>query len=72
MVGDGWRKKRALTAVLCLWGLMFSVSCGALRLEAGSKQKLEVQKHLKRLNKTPVKSIQVVFPSHFLFAYLVF
>ncbi|KAK4764179.1 hypothetical protein SAY87_013617 [Trapa incisa] len=62
MVGDGGggggRKGRAFAVVLVLWGLMFSVSCVASRLESGSKQTLEVQKHLKRLNKTPVKSIQ--------------
>ncbi|PKI35358.1 hypothetical protein CRG98_044272, partial [Punica granatum] len=59
MVGGGGRKRRALAAFLCLLGLMASLSCGgAARLEDGSKQKLEVQKHLKRLNKAPVKSIQ--------------
>ncbi|KAK4762852.1 hypothetical protein SAY86_008620 [Trapa natans] len=56
--GGGGRKGRAFAVVLVLWGLMFSVSCVASRLESGSKQTLEVQKHLKRLNKTPVKSIQ--------------
>lgn len=65
MVDSGGGKRRALAAVLCLWGLTVSLSCGASRLEAGPKQKLKVQKHLKRLNKAPVKSIQVVFPLPF-------
>lgn len=64
MVGGGRKKNTALTAVLCLLMLMltFSLSCGASSLEAGSKQTLKVQKHLKRINKTPVKSIQVALP----------
>lgn len=66
MAGGGSGNNRALAAVLCLWVLMFTLSCGASRLEAGSKQTLEVRKHLKRLNKTPVKSIQVVLPFLFI------
>lgn len=44
------------------------LSCGAWRLEARSKQKLEVEKHLNRFNKAPVKSIQVVL--HLPFQYV--
>ncbi|KAK4786162.1 hypothetical protein SAY86_002851 [Trapa natans] len=59
MADDGGWRRRVFAVALFLWGLTLSVSCVALRLEAGSKQTLEVQKHLKRLNKTPVKSIQL-------------
>lgn len=47
-----------LLLVLCLWGLLISLS-SASRLGA-SRQKLEVNKHLNRLNKPPVKTIQVL------------
>ncbi|PON64154.1 hypothetical protein PanWU01x14_126760 [Parasponia andersonii] len=49
------RKVRALMAVLCLWSFI-SLTCAA-RLSP-SRQKLEVQKHLNRLNKPSVKSIK--------------
>ncbi|KAJ1405413.1 hypothetical protein SESBI_25963 [Sesbania bispinosa] len=45
-----------LLLVFCLWGLLISLSSAA-RLSA-SRQKLEVTKHLNRLNKPPIKSIQ--------------
>jgi len=43
--------------VFCLWGVFISLSSAA-RLSV-SRQKLEVAKHLNRLNKAPVKTIQV-------------
>lgn len=43
--------------VFCLWGVFISLSSAA-RLSV-SRQKLEVAKHLNRLNKSPVKTIQV-------------
>ena len=43
--------------LFCLWGVFFSLSSAA-RLSV-SRQKLEVAKHLNRLNKSPVKTIQV-------------
>lgn len=46
-----------LVLVFCLWGVLISLSSAA-RLSA-SRQKLEVTKHLNRLNKPPVKTIQV-------------
>lgn len=46
-----------LVLVFCLWGVLISLSSAA-RLSA-SRQKLEVAKHLNRLNKPPVKTIQV-------------
>uniref|UniRef100_A0A2P2KGH7 Uncharacterized protein MANES_03G087500 n=1 Tax=Rhizophora mucronata TaxID=61149 RepID=A0A2P2KGH7_RHIMU len=45
-----------LALIFCLWGL-FSTPCAAARLSV-SRQKLEVQKHLNRLNKPAVKTIQ--------------
>ncbi|RZB96584.1 hypothetical protein D0Y65_020367 [Glycine soja] len=45
-----------LVLVFCLWGVLISLSSAA-RLSA-SRQKLEVAKHLNRLNKPPVKTIQ--------------
>ncbi|XP_061363476.1 protein neprosin-like isoform X2 [Gastrolobium bilobum] len=45
-----------LLLLFCLWGLFISLSSGA-RLSA-SRQKLEVNKHLNRLNKPAVKTIQ--------------
>ena len=57
--------------VLCLWGLLTSPSYAA-RLSA-SRQKLEVTKHLNRLNKPAVKSIQVrFFLQRFLFSKILF
>lgn len=52
--GATWR---AFAVVLCFWGVI-SLSSAA-RLSAASRQKLEVQKHLKRLNKPAVTSIEV-------------
>ncbi|KAK3409662.1 hypothetical protein EUGRSUZ_J01765 [Eucalyptus grandis] len=49
-------RRRALAVIVCLWSLI-SLS-GAARLGSGPKQTLEVQKHLRRLNKPAVKSIQ--------------
>ncbi|XP_024928618.1 protein neprosin isoform X2 [Ziziphus jujuba] len=46
---------KALILALCLWG--FNSVSSAARLSA-SRQKLEVQKHLNRLNKPAVKSIK--------------
>lgn len=47
---------RGLTMVVCLLGVL-SLTCAA-RLSV-ERQKLEVQKHLNRLNKPAVKSIEV-------------
>lgn len=52
-------RSRLLVLVFCLCSLV-SLSCAA-RLSV-SRQKLEVQKHLNRLNKPAVKSIEVPFP----------
>ncbi|KAG2675267.1 hypothetical protein I3843_13G154800 [Carya illinoinensis] len=49
------RRSSVLEVVFCLWGLI-SLSYAA-RLSV-SRQKLEVQKHLNRLNKPAVKSIE--------------
>ncbi|CAL5214282.1 unnamed protein product [Lathyrus oleraceus] len=43
--------------VLCLWGLFIPFS-SSTRLGSSSRQKLEVNKHLNRLNKPPTKTIQ--------------
>ncbi|GAU18740.1 hypothetical protein TSUD_80280 [Trifolium subterraneum] len=43
--------------VFCLWGVLISVS-DSTRL-GSSRQKLEVNKHLNRLNKAPIKTIQM-------------
>lgn len=51
---------KALILALCLWG--FNSVSSAARLSA-SRQKLEVQKHLNRLNKPAVKSIKVALLS---------
>lgn len=61
-------RSRVLVVFFCLWGLI-SLSCAA-RLSV-SRQKLEVQKHLNRLNKPAVKSIEVLlfFPLKVLFGY---
>ncbi|KAI6670774.1 hypothetical protein NL676_005659 [Syzygium grande] len=50
------KRRRALAVIVCLWSLI-SLS-GAARLSSGSKQTLEVRKHLRRLNKPAVKSIK--------------
>ncbi|XP_045825617.1 uncharacterized protein LOC123917814 [Trifolium pratense] len=42
--------------VFCLWGVLISVS-DSTRL-GSSRQKLEVNKHLNRLNKAPIKTIE--------------
>lgn len=47
---------RGFLVCLFLWGF-FSLSCAAR--SGVSKQKFEVKKHLNRLNKPAVKSIQV-------------
>ena len=47
---------RGFLVCLCLWGF-FSLSYAAR--SGVSKQKFEVKKHLNRLNKPAVKSIQV-------------
>lgn len=55
-----------LLMVVWLWCSVISIACAA-RLGSESRQKLEVQKHLNRLNKSPVKSIKVwffFFPLH--------
>lgn len=49
-----------LLMVVWLWCSVISIACAA-RLGSQSRQKLEVQKHLNRLNKSPVKSIKVWF-----------
>lgn len=59
--GHRGRKVRAALLLACLWGLM-SLSCAG-RPSSSSRQKLEVQKHLNRLNKSPTKTIQVYFLS---------
>ena len=48
---------RGFLVWFCSWGLL-SLTCAAGRLSVSS-QNLEVHKHLKRLNKPAVKSIQV-------------
>lgn len=53
------RTVEALVVVFSVLG-MVSLCCGT-RLESGSRQKLEVQKHLRRLNKPAVKTIEVCF-----------
>ncbi|KAK6145064.1 hypothetical protein DH2020_021884 [Rehmannia glutinosa] len=49
------RKLKLVFFLVCVWGLI-SLSCAG-RLSA-SRQKLEVQKHLNRLNKPPIKTIE--------------
>ncbi|GFP95637.1 hypothetical protein PHJA_001707900 [Phtheirospermum japonicum] len=49
------RKLEAVLFLVCVFGLI-SLSCAG-RLSA-SRQKLEVQKHLKRLNKPPIETIE--------------
>ena len=51
------RTMEALVAIFCVLG-MISLCCSA-RIESASRQKLEVQKHLRRLNKPAVKTIEV-------------
>ncbi|PKI71516.1 hypothetical protein CRG98_008033, partial [Punica granatum] len=48
--------RAAAAAVVCLLGLV-SLACAG-RVDGGSRQKLEVEKHLRRLNKAPVKTIK--------------
>ncbi|XP_057953155.1 protein neprosin [Malania oleifera] len=50
------RARRTATALLLFWALI-SLSCAGARELPASRQKLEVRKHLKRLNKPAVKSI---------------
>ncbi|KAJ8761479.1 hypothetical protein K2173_001612 [Erythroxylum novogranatense] len=50
-----FRRSQVFAVFFCFWGL-FSIAW-ATRLSV-SRQKLEVQKHLKRLNKPAVQSIQ--------------
>lgn len=56
---------RVLVVAFCLLGLI-SLSCAA-RLSV-SRQRLEVQKHLNRLNKPAVKSIKVL--NHLFFCFV--
>lgn len=56
------RSRRALAVLFCL---LISLCCEA-RLTATSRQQLDVQKHLNRLNKPAVKSIKV-FPFLYFF-----
>ncbi|CAH8384110.1 unnamed protein product [Eruca vesicaria subsp. sativa] len=51
------RVLRVFLALFCFWGLL-SLTCAAGRLSVSS-QNFEVHKHLKRLNKPAVKSIQL-------------
>ncbi|KAL6513722.1 hypothetical protein OROHE_019582 [Orobanche hederae] len=45
--------------LICVWCLLTSLSCaGRLSGSAASRQKLEVKKHLRRLNKPAIKTIQ--------------
>nr|XP_016498256.1 PREDICTED: uncharacterized protein LOC107817004 [Nicotiana tabacum] len=56
----GQRRRGAFTVVLMLvylWGSLISLSCAA-RLSSVSRQKLQVERHLKRLNKPAIKSIE--------------
>lgn len=66
---SGGRSRRALALALCVWSLI-SLSCAA-RLTDSSRQKLDVQKHLNRLNKPAVKSIKVSFFSLSLLLYII-
>ncbi|TYK09970.1 uncharacterized protein E5676_scaffold16G00990 [Cucumis melo var. makuwa] len=50
------RTVEALVVIFSVLGIV-SLCCGT-RLESGSRQKLEVQKHLRRLNKPAVKTIE--------------
>ncbi|KAF8395993.1 hypothetical protein HHK36_017604 [Tetracentron sinense] len=55
-VSNGRRRKtRAMVMLICFVGLISLSSAGGIRI---SRQKLEVQKHLNRLNKPAVKSIK--------------
>lgn len=63
------RFRRRVAAVFVFLGLI-SLSCAG-RLPA-SRQKLEVQKHLKRLNKPALKTIKVSLSHHFEFQWLFF
>lgn len=72
LVGGGWfalttmgsqffcsqRSRGAFLVVFMLWGCLISFSCAA-RLSV-SRQKLEVERHLKRVNKPPIKSFEVL------------
>lgn len=49
--------------VVWLWCFLISVASAA-RLSTESRQNLQVENHLNRLNKPPVKSIKVCFLSH--------
>ncbi|EPS73115.1 hypothetical protein M569_01641, partial [Genlisea aurea] len=53
----GGRRWRMRLLAACLWCL-FSVSCAGGEAVVASRKKGEVQKHLRRLNKPPIKTIQ--------------
>ena len=55
--------RRVVVLMVFLWGLSSLGWVSGARLASSSKQKLQVQKHLNRLNKSPVKTIQVNFIS---------
>uniref|UniRef100_A0A7C8YHH2 Neprosin PEP catalytic domain-containing protein n=1 Tax=Opuntia streptacantha TaxID=393608 RepID=A0A7C8YHH2_OPUST len=50
--------RRVVVLMVFFWGLSSLVWVSGARLASSSKQKLQVQKHLNRLNKSPVKTIQ--------------
>lgn len=60
--GHGKRQIEMAFFLVCICGLI-SLSCAG-RL-SGSRQKLQVDKHLKRLNKPPIKTIEVTVNSNF-------
>lgn len=57
-----YRQLSTGTLVLCFLGLL-ALSCAG-RIDGGSRQKLKVEKHLRRLNKPPVKTIEVSLYFH--------
>lgn len=61
--GHGKRQNFEVALFLvCICGLI-SLSCAGR--VSGSRQKLQVDKHLRRLNKPPIKTIEVTLPSNF-------
>lgn len=60
--GGQWGRRRNAVGIalflLYFCGSLVSLCCAG-RPPAASRQELQVHKHLKRLNKAPVKSIQV-------------
>lgn len=59
--GGQWGRKRRVVGValflLCFYGGLISLSCAARLTE--TRKHAELKKHLKRVNKAPVKSIEV-------------